>query len=249
MIPQVMIGTEPRVYLAGQVLEWSLRSRTRCDLQVHYLEGPRWEVSTQVKQGTEFSLRRWLIPEFLKWQGRAIYLDADIVVLESLEDLLGTAESELQAAPGRSSWMVWQADRGKKRTLPQSSVMLIDCEAARNQWGWHREQMLAHLEKHPERKHYDEFMHGLWQEPLPGELDPAWNCFERPGKNRTCALHYTNMARQPWFNPGHQYAGLWRKELTQALKHGFVQRQEVEQALREYGKLTGLHPAYRDVLR
>lgn len=250
---RVYIGTESKTRVASRVLAHSIKVRTKAQVQIHYLEEhPHWEFDFDLSHGTRFSLRRWLIPEFCQWQGRAIYLDADQLVVGDIEELW-YQPLVYSGAPGTSVWCTYQPDEFQKAPWPQSSVMVIDCEAAKTGgFGWQRADMLEWLRAHRSRQEYASFMHGTWLKPQPQAIGNEWNCLNRlkPGDR---LLHFTGEPTQPWYDPKHKHAELWRQELQAAIQAGEIQRLDYEVALRRWGhrpdgRPNGLNPLYRKYL-
>lgn len=256
---RVFVGTEIKTQVAFRVLAHSIRRRTKHPVEITPMLGhPRWEYSTEgFKQGTGFSLRRWLIPEACDWQGRAIYLDADQIVLGDIADLWQMPLSHPHKGDKEPAvWCTYQPDKFRKEPWPQSSVMLIDCGAAsRGGFGWRRETMLKHLRKHPTREAYADFMHGTWMSPQPVKIPTAWNHLNVYKAGETKLLHYTKEPEQPWYKPDHPLASLWHEELDSALHSGDLPFKEFQQALNrwkvreDWRTSNGLHPYYRKYLR
>lgn len=247
---RIFIGTEPKTLIPCKVLEYSIRRRTGAAVECTPMEGPDWEYSTDgFRQGTGFSLRRWMIPAACGWRGRAIYLDADQIVLGDILDLWRQPE-QVPAPAGTSAWLTYQPDKFSAAPWPQSSVMVIDCAAALGQWGWDMDQVLEHLRQDQTRKAYVDFMHCSWMEPPPARIADEWNHLNvyQPGKTRL--LHYTREPEQPWYKPEHPHARLWQEELRAAIEAGVVTEGMLRAALarwdvREDWRTTnGLHPDY-----
>lgn len=135
--------------------------------------------------GTPFSCFRFAVPELCDFKGRAVYLDADMLVRSDVRELL---EMPLQAGY-------------RSISLARTDVSLIDCGwfANRRDWWpsiaqmkpsgwitWHYCQLLQ--------------QHGG----IAPTLDPAWNrcdpmhmCAD-PGVESAKLLHYTVVPTQPY---------------------------------------------------
>lgn len=253
---RVFIGTEPRTEIARKVLECSIQRRTDVPVEFVPMIGPGWEYSTKgFHFGTGFSLRRWMIPAYCKWAGRAIYLDADQLCLTDIRTLWRSPE--IWATPvGTSTWCTYQPDIFSKTPVPQSSVMLIDCAAAKEEWGWDIDKAVEFLRKDPNRNTYAGFMHmwdsksGNWWTKLPPRKIPAeWNALDTYDKAKTRIIHYTSVPNQPWYNPLHPNAEIWQKELIYALSFEAVTDKELLAAVDAWNphgeRKTGFHPDYR----
>lgn len=252
---RVFIGTEPKTEIARKVLEFSIRQRTKANVVFTPMIGPGWEYSTErFKQGTGFSLRRWMIPAFCNWTGRAIYLDADQLVFTDIEDLWTQPEQVVNK--DASIWCTYQTDKfSPKKPLPQTSVMVIDCDKAQHEnAGWRIERTLAYLSGMP-KDTYSAFMHckfttGYWTRKKPQEISKNWNCLNTYDKKTTKLLHYTKEPEQPWYFPQHKLSALWHTELYAAMRDGVVLEREVVDAVAKFGVkedwrgTNGLHPFY-----
>lgn len=262
---RVFIGTEPKTEIARKVLETSIRRRTDAEVVFTPMIGPEWEYDHDgIAVGTGFSLRRWMIAAECRFRGRAVYLDADQLVLSDVWQLW--KQPDLLPKAGTSIWCCHtNAANGHKlfgntMTRPNTSVMVIDCAAARDEWGWRVGEVLEHLRARPTGADYQAFMAGQvydarmalkpWTKQPPVAIDPAWNHLDAYEEGKTKLLHYTRVPDQPWYNPDHPHAMPWRMELQVAINVGAVTQAEVEEAVAEYrpqepGKpARGLHPDY-----
>jgi hypothetical protein len=249
---RVFIGTEPKTLVAAKVLMHSVARRSARPFQFTLMEGPDWEVPDGLPKGTGFSLRRWLIPRHCDYRGRAIYLDADQIVLGDLAELWAKPDLD-PGLPGTTAWLTYQPDKFSAEPWPQTSVMVIDCAAARDQWGWLPDRVYAHLgdPAHRDRRYYVDFMHAVWMQPQPRQIENGWNGLNHCNPGKTKLLHYTKEDAQPWYKPDHPFAKLWQDELRSALAAGAVTRADLTAALARWGqkedwrKSNGLHPFYK----
>lgn len=252
---RVFVGTEPKTEIARKVLECGIRRRASCEVTFVPMIGPEWEYDrTGLSVGTGFSLRRWMIPAYCGWQGRAVYLDADQVVYGDVWELWSWPDRD--PAPGRAAWMTWQPSKFSAEPHPNSSVMVIDCAAARAQPFFHIDRLLAHLREDPGRRRYVSVMYPDWMTPPPGRLPVEWNHLNVYEEGRTKLLHYTREPDQPWYRPDHPLAYRWMLEFQAALTLGCLTADEVREAVARYGRpdaddwrpTAGLHPRYLDFL-
>lgn len=256
---RIFVGTEEKTEIARKVLECSIRRRTQVPVvEVVPMIGPAWEYPTAgIKVGTGFSLRRWMIPAACGWQGRAIYLDADQMVLGDIQDLWNKPDTVPD--PGASVWCTYQPDKYSKQPWPQTSVMVIDCARASAEWGWRIDEVLAHLKGDATREKYADFMHCVsgegkaktwWTKAAPARVGVEWNSLNVYAPKKTKLLHYTKEPDQPWYKPNHPHAGLWKDEFKLALEWGYVTPDEVRAAVGKFGtkedwrNTNGLHPDY-----
>ncbi len=262
---RVFIGTEPKAEIARKVLECSIKRHSNSEVECIPMIGAAWQYSTAgFQQGTGFSLRRWMIPAFCGWKGRAIYLDADQLVFSDIWDLWTKPE---QIPNDKASvWCTYQPDKYNVKPAPQSSVMVIDCEKAKDEWGWRIDEVLGYLKLHNSKDKYADFMHMVgtngpapgvrnwWTIAPPARIGVEWNSLNVFAPGKTKLLHYTKEPEQPWYKPDHPYAMQWKMEFQIALNLGYVTGDEVKEAVANWGKkedwrpTNGLHPEYLEFI-
>jgi hypothetical protein len=132
---QVFVGCDPNDCDLEQmmVLDYSIRSRCSQPVNIHWMQLSRdpqsfWYSNPQQQQGwrteawtTPFSGFRWGIPAFCDYQGKAIYMDTDVIVLCDLAELWNAAFEPgkvVMAKGGEQSW--------------RFCVSMWDCAEARN---------------------------------------------------------------------------------------------------------------------
>lgn len=250
---RIFIGSEPKTRVPAHVLVYTIKKYTKNPIEVHIMkpggEKGYWQKPKDLRMGTGFSLFRWMIPQYLDYRGKAIYLDADQIVFHDILDLWTKDEQQ----PGNSEvWCAYDNDKHfpKKKGM-QSSVMLIDCEKAsywKPDWMW--DQMRKNV------CNYGMFMHQVWGKFPANEIEVAWNQFNKYIPDKTKLLHYTQERNQPWYNIKHKFAITWEKVLIEAIKAGAVPKDELTTAIARFGKpdagdrrrTFGIHPQYRRVL-
>ena len=198
--PVVVIGASAEQKLPALVCEHSiLRHCPEAKVvQVFDREMPRWSGG----MGTPFSFVRHWVPELCGNQGRAIYLDSDMIVFASVRGL----------------WDLPMDGAAVLYSPAQFSVLIIDCEIL---YPWPLSVVLDDLEAG--RISYAQVMQmgylsGRWKRP---SVPDEWNRLDLYEPN-TSLLHYTNMRRQPWLAEGHPLAGWWFAELVGACASGLV---------------------------
>ena len=207
---RIYVGTDRSQLLAVKVLEYSIKRHASIpveltpmvDLALPEPKGPR-----QGKR-TGFSFARFAIPELAGRQGRALYLDADMLVFKDVALLwripFAGAKAIIQddipahARHGRHKG-------GPPTRIKQSSVMLLDCAAL----GWDARKIIAGLDG---QYTYEELVYHLCVL-RPGEIRYAipfeWNSLEYYEEGKTCLIHYTDMHSQPWVSPENRNGYLW----------------------------------------
>ena len=213
---KVFIGTEDAQWLPTEVLKHSILRRT--SEKVEFKELKNIPLKLNLKMYTGFSFYRFYIPEAVGYEGRAIYLDADIVVLT---DIKGLNELDMQGKGVLA------------RPFPQydcwfTSVMLMDASTLKhwkiNEWAALINAGLAN---------YDGIMtggkKGLNHKDF-GNFPEMWNHLDQ-FDSTTKILHYTHVPTQPWKKGGHPFRGVFLKELKAALEDKIVTKQEVEREI------------------
>lgn len=203
MRPVVFVHTNANQWVAAQVAAHAIRrtstrngrfdvrivqledfpALTGCDGHIYLRQGRR--VVYDVAHPQSFTLLRFLPPQLMRYQGRALLIDPDVFALEDVYDLL------MRDMDGKAI-LCRRMDSPKGRWYA-SSVMLLDCGRLRH-WEWEAE--LAEL--FALRRDYRAWVDLLLEpEDTIGSLEAEWNDFDTLGE-RTRLLHNTNKATQPW---------------------------------------------------
>lgn len=241
-IIRVFVGCDPNDCDLEQmmVLDYTLRKHASLPVDIHWMQLSRdpqsfWYSNPERDQGwrterwaTPFSGFRWAIPAFCGYQGRAIYMDTDMIVLSDLAELwsqpmepeavvIAKREKNFQ----RYCVMLWDCGRAK--------AVLPDIEALRRRPQAHAD-MQKYFSKRPKRVQ---------------RLDPAFNSIDGEGQpiERIKLLHYSDMGtqfshkyalprlaregRSHWFDgevlphPRQDLAELFDRCYAEALQHGY----------------------------
>ena len=178
---QVFVGSAPQGLDAesDMVLEYSLRKHCSAPVDIHWMRTNAdvpWHGWNQSQWATPFSGFRWAVPAVNLFQGRAIYLDNDIVILADIAELQNADMQDrpfMARWPGRFCVSVFDCAKAKE-VLPSLSVIKSDPGS-----------------------------HAMLQERITqsyiAKLDPLWNCLdgEDVPLDRIKALHFTDMSTQP----------------------------------------------------
>lgn len=254
---RVFIGSEKKTELMRHVLQSSiLEAAPQNKYEFIPMIGPEWEYPTEgLKVGTGFSLRRWMIPAYCNWQGRAIYLDADQLVFGDLRELWNSFDPA--GRPYRSVILTKQKMPWSTEPILNSSVMAIHCEIARKNLTngesyWELPILLSALHN-ATRDEYLSIMYPTWLVE-PGLVTNHWNSLDAYSPDRTKLLHYTDEPSQPPYNPDHRHAGLWRDALCKAIHEGRIPEDVWQAAVDlwtaprlDKRKTQGLHPRYHEL--
>lgn len=218
---RIFIGTEESQRVPAQVLEHSIRKHATVPVEVVAMldlpvPTPRGEAN---RPRTGFSLYRWMIPELCGFEGRALYLDADMIVFGDVAELaalpfdgrsvLCTAQRE---PPDR-----WRDDP-KFRPGPNIAVLLLDCARL----DWDVRGIVAQLDA-GELAYRDLVNLGFVPADDVGTTIPVeWNHLERFEPGVTRLVHYTVVSTQPWRVRGNPLEDLWTSSYREAMAAGSV---------------------------
>lgn len=225
---RVFVGADRSQLLAVRVLEHSIRRHTDMQVSVRSMHDLDLQDPADIRQGkrTGFSFTRFAIPELAGGEGRALYLDADMLVFRDIREVYGLAfdgakvliQEELPEVAGAKS-------RGPApRRIKQCSVMLLDCGAL----DWQAEAIIRGLDG---RYSYEDLMfHLCILEPseIGYQIPFRWNSLETFEPGITGLIHYTDMNTQPWVHVGNPNGYLWLNEVRLMLANGALARAEVE---------------------
>lgn len=231
---RIFCGADRSQQLPFDVLAASIRTRASQPVEIRTIDNTLAPpvADSRFAPYTEFSFARFAIPALCGFQGRALYMDSDMLVFADI--------AELFRVPFHGARVLIEqgADLSKGK---QAAVMMLDCERLR----WDVEAIVGDLGR---RYGYNELMALT---PLLGAgdirdgLPNGWNDLDvyRPGVTRN--LHYTEIRTQPWVHPGHPHGAPWVDALKGLLHEGAIAearlREEIAQGylrpsiLRELG--------------
>jgi len=214
----VFVAATPSEWLAMRVLEFSIRQTASLPVKLSALYTyDRPIPMPQAKKNrprTPFSFQRFLIPELCGYQGKAIYLDADMLVFRDIAELwnqpLDCCDLQTVQEP--------------RKGLPsQFSVMLLDC----SRLSWSIEDIVSSLDSG--EMEYSRLMHHMCiVENIGWDIPPGWNSLEHYESQVTALLHYTNMHTQPWVSLANPLGPIWVESLRRALETEFISQKELE---------------------
>lgn len=230
----IIVGTEPNQYVAQKVLEHSIRTNTRADVSIRFVEQKEHRLG-----GTNFGFVRFYVPRLANYTGRAIYMDADQLVLGDVAEL----EAALHEPHAIAVVSHPEGTFGGKPVPErhQSSVMVLDCAKLTDWTDALFERVVPNAdEPGPGQHRYKDFMYLSFVPPaLLQPLDPRWNHFNIV-RSDTRLVHFSYVRGQPWKTPSHELAPLWRRWLDATIEAGLLTRGEVLRAV-----LKGhIHPVY-----
>lgn len=158
---KIFVGCDPNNCDLEQlmVLEYSLRKHTEHPVDIHWMQlshdpespwysdqvkGEGWNTE---KWATPFSGFRWAIPELCDFEGRAMYMDADVIILCDIAKLWQhpiNDKSIVIAKGGKTARLctcVWDCSKAKNYLLPLNEL--------RRQADGHK-SMMQLIKQHPE---------------------------------------------------------------------------------------------------
>jgi hypothetical protein len=216
---RIYVGATEAQRLAVKVLEYSIRKHASMSVEVFPLHRAAQEIPQPVdaanRPRTPFSFQRFLIPALAGYQGRAIYLDSDMLVFRDIR--------QLWTMPFDGADLLAARAPGLTRRRPQFSVMLLDCEALK----WDVRAMTKALDEG--ELSYEQLMFEMAvAKNIRAAIDPAWNSLEHFRAGKTALLHYTDMERQPWLSRLNPLNRFWTQALFEALDGGHIRFSDVE---------------------
>jgi hypothetical protein len=134
-----------------------------------------------------FTPLRFMPPELMGYQGRAVVIDPDVFAVGDVYDLLALDMR------GKALMCVARFGHNGRPEYLASSVMLLDCAKLTD---WHCEAQFHELFAFT-RDYTVWIALGLEPRERVGFLDPVWNHFDTLNEN-TQLLHNTKRQTQPW---------------------------------------------------
>lgn len=211
---RVYVGTDRTQLLAVSVLEHSIKRHTTAkvdvipmlDLPVPTPEDPR------NGQRTGFSFSRFCIPKLAGYQGKAIYMDADMLVFRDIRELWEIPFDEAKIVIQQEvkfEDVTTQKIGAPKKRKKQCAVMLLDC----GRLDWNIESLVARMDKG--EYDYEQLMYDMCildEAEIKYGVPFEWNSLEH-WDSETCLIHYTDVYTQPWTECGNEFGYLWFNEV------------------------------------
>jgi len=230
----VFIGSGEASRIERKVLIYSLKKHSGDDIDIYVFNGTHNTVepptgapfsaplslTAKYANVTEFSNYRFLIPQLCEQQGRAIWLDSDMLALGDIRTLFNTPMDKA-AILARN-----EAYGGSTEGRWGLSVAVFDCSRAFFDIDTYMSEIADGLYTYSDLHQ----MTPSFQRHHPfaiAPLDPNWNVFDRYDDS-TQLIHYTNLFSQPWKFPGHRYAALWFRYFAEARAAGVVTDEDIE---------------------
>lgn len=229
---RVYVGVDRSQMLAVPVLEHSIKRHTTAQVEVI----PMLDLPVPVpkdprnSQRTGFSFSRFCIPKLAGYQGKAIYMDADMLVFRDIRELwdipFDGAKIVIQKEVKFEEDTLRKAGAPKKRKK-QCAVMLLDC----GNLDWDVEKIVAGMDE--ERYDYEELMYDMCilpEEEVKYGVPFEWNSLEHYDPE-TRLIHYTDVYTQPWTACGNANGYLWFDEVRMMLRNGKLTMDQVQKEI------------------
>jgi lipopolysaccharide biosynthesis glycosyltransferase len=230
---RVYIGTDRSQLLAVKVLEHSIKRHTKLKVEVYpMLDLPvRKPQDPRNWQRTGFSFSRFCIPELAGYAGKALYLDADMLVFRDIASLWQIPfdgakviiQEELPVEHQKTNKL-----GAPKQRIKQCAVMLLDCDRL----DWKVDEIIDGFDR--DKYNYEKLMYELCilddRTEIKYGVPFEWNSLEYFDRN-TCLIHYTDMATQPWVSCQNKYGYLWLNEVRLMLGNGSLTLDEIQKEI------------------
>ena len=237
-VVRVFVGADRSQLLAVKVLEHSIKRHTQMPVEVH----PMVDLPVRVPkdplnwQRTGFSFSRFCIPALAGYQGKALYLDADMLVFKDIASLWnlpfagesGRAKVIIQEELPEARQQTNRKKGAPKKRVKQCAVMLLDCDRL----PWKIDDIIDDFDAG--RYNYEKLMYDLCilsEDDVKYAVPFAWNSMEYYEPEKTALIHYTDMATQPWVYAQNEYGALWLDEVRLMLKNGTLTRAEIKKEI------------------
>jgi lipopolysaccharide biosynthesis glycosyltransferase len=230
---RVYVGVDRSQLLAVPVLEYSIKRHTKAKVEVI----PMLDLPVPVpkdprnSQRTGFSFSRLCIPALAGYKGRAIYLDADMLVFKDIEELWDIPFEGAKIIVQQE--IKYQEETTAKVGAPkvrkkQSAVMLLDCENL----DWDIKKIVQGMDEG--KYDYDQLMFEfciLDESEVKYGVPFEWNSLEHWEPN-TRLIHYTDVYTQPWTACGNKNGYLWFAEVRRMIRDGKLTWAQIEEEIK-----------------
>ena len=206
MALRVFIGFSSREAECADVLTYSIRKNSSVQVHINYLKlgDLNFSRSLDPKQTTEFTYTRFLVPWLCNYQGKAVFMDCDMICVGDIKELdeLDMREYWLRVVKHDYRPTATVKMDGRPQTVyPRknwSSLMLMDCARLRL---WTKEAVESRSGAYLHR------FQDIPDERI-GDIPDTWNTLDWMDE-RTRLIHFTSGG--PWFEQclNHPYASVW----------------------------------------
>ncbi len=228
------MGADRSQLIAVKVLEHSIKRHTQLSVDVRAMVDLPVRVPKDPLnwQRTGFSFSRFCIPELAGYQGKALYLDADMLVFTDIASLwdipFDGAKMIIQAELPEAHQQTNKKPGAPAKRVKQCAVMLLDC----NRLTWEIDDIIDGFDSGDydyERLLYDLCI--LQEQDIKYAVPFRWNSMEHYEPGETALIHYTDMATQPWVYAQNPWGDLWLAEVRLMLKDGILRRSHLKEEI------------------
>jgi hypothetical protein len=231
---RIYVGSDRSQWIGVKVLEHSIRRHASLpveiipmvDLPVTPPRDPKQD------QRTGFSFSRFCIPKLAGYQGKAVYMDADMLVFRDIRELWEIPFGEAKVIVQEQLTDAQAVTQGKKgapeKRVKQCSVMLLDCARL----DWEVDSIVRGLDD--KKYDYAGLMYELCivrENEIAYSIPFRWNSLEHYDSSSTCLIHFTDMRTQPWVYSLNPNGALWVAELKRAVDGGVVTLEEISREI------------------
>jgi lipopolysaccharide biosynthesis glycosyltransferase len=203
---KIFIGWDSRFPEPADVLRHSLLAHASIPLDIRFLKLDELDLNRvhDPRASTEFTYSRFLVPHLCGFDGKAIFMDNDMLCFADVKDLddldmdglaLRVVKHDYQ--PGNTVKM-YGCEQSSYPRKNWSSLMIMNCGKLSL---WSKEVVATHT---------GAYLHRFQDIPDDeiGEIPNTWNTLDRMDET-TKLIHYTNGG--PWFDAyrDHPHADVW----------------------------------------
>lgn len=226
---RVYVGVDRSQLLAVPVLEYSIKRHTTAQVEVIPMLDLPVPVPVDPRNGkrTGFSFSRFCIPKLAGYKGRAIYVDADMLVFRDIRELwdipFDGAKIVIQQEVKFLEETLNKEGAPKKRKK-QCAVMLLDC----GRLDWDVENIIAGMDEG--QYDYEELMYDMCildESEVKYGVPFEWNSLEHWDET-TCLVHYTDVYTQPWTSCNNKFGYVWFDEVRRMLMEEKVTEAQIQ---------------------
>lgn len=178
------------------------------------------DLKIKYSNNTEFTFYKYLVPELCGYNGKALFLDSDIICLGDLNDLANTNMDNYDLLAKGDAYKTEQWG---------SSVLLFNCYKYKiNLTDCFKNIDIKKYNEHDLLMFTDKFLdnHDLKIK----SYENIWNSFDFYNEN-TRLLHYTNLHSQPWKFHNHQYGKIWFKYFLECVRQNIITKEDIQKSI------------------
>lgn len=238
-VVRIFIGSGDASTLERKTLIHSIKRHTSRELEIWHYNGTNNTIENETgeqrpcpkkpalamhhRYATEFSLFRFYIPQLCNFQGKALYLDSDMIVFSDIGELFDISLDGFDFAACPNAYPAIAPNRWAL------STMLIDCGVCRFDLDKIFHQMQQRQYSYVEFAQMGQRARNVLTYRIK-ELSKVWNHFDKMD-DETNLIHYTDLDRQPWKYRYHQYGEAWFEFFAEAVRSGSITDQEIKTAI------------------